>query len=150
MQLQRAGNTRYFGWSVRFSCDKVNQIVLKKWLNRLNVALDCWNEQVKQARRKYYHLNNFTNKQLCAIRRVLCKAKFATTVSLSDIKPGIVAMLKSISAEISSSGRPPAGPQILGWPVGKPCWAAGAGPLEAIQPVGDWGSLGSTSQHGSR
>lgn len=102
MQLQRAGNTRYFGWSVRFSCEKVNQVVLKKWLNHLNVELDCWNEQVKQARRKYYHLNNFTNKQLCAIRRVLCRAKFPATVSQSEIKPGIVAMLRSISSEISS------------------------------------------------
>jgi len=102
MQLQRAGNPRYFGWSVRFSCEKVNQVVLKKWLNHLNVELDCWNEQVKQARRKYYHLNNFTNKQLCAIRRVLCRAKFAATVSRSEIKPGIVAMLQSISSEISS------------------------------------------------
>ena len=102
MLLQRAGNTRYFGWSVRFSCGKVTQADMKKQLTRLSVELDVWNEQVKQARRKYYHLNNFTNKQLCAIRRVLCRAKFRTATPQSDIMPGILAMLQSISAEVSS------------------------------------------------
>ena len=102
MELQRAGNTHYFGWSVRFSCKKVTQEVLKKWLSRLSVELDNWNEKVKQSRRRYYHLNNFTNKQLCAIRRFLCRAKFACASPQPDMNPRILAMLQSISAEVSS------------------------------------------------
>ena len=102
MQLQRAGNTHYFGWSVRFSCKTVTQVVLNKWLSRLGDELDDWNEQVKQARRRYYHLNNFTNKQLCAIRRSLCKARFASASPQTDMNPRILAMLQSIAAEVSS------------------------------------------------
>ena len=102
IQLQRAGNTHYFGWSVRFSCKRIKQEVLKKWLSKLSVELDNWNEQVKQARRKYYHLNNFTNKQLCTIRKFLCMAKSTSASPRSSVNPRILAMLQSIAAELSS------------------------------------------------
>ena len=102
IQLQRAGNTHYFGWSVRFSCKMIKQEVLKKWLSKLSVELDNWNEQVKQARRKYYHLNNFTNKQLCTIRKFLCMAKSTSASPRSSVNPRILAMLQSIAAELSS------------------------------------------------
>ena len=102
IQLQRAGNTHYFGWSVRFSCKRIKQEVLKKWLGKLSVELDDWNEQVKQARRKYYHLNYFTNKQLCTIRKFLCMAKCTSASPRSSVNPRILAMLQSIAAEVSS------------------------------------------------
>jgi len=102
MQLQRAGNTHYFGWSVRFSCKRIKQEVLKNWLRKLSVDLDDWNKQVKQARKKYYHLNNFTNKQLCTIRRFLCMAKCTSASPRSSINPRVLAMLQSLAPEISS------------------------------------------------
>ena len=102
MQLQRAENTHYFGWSVRFSCKRIKQEVLKKWVSKLTVELDDWNEQVKQARRKHYHLNNFTNKQLCTIRQSLYMAKCTSASPRSSINPRVLAMLQSIAAEVSS------------------------------------------------
>ena len=102
IELQRAGNTHYFGWSVRFCCKRIKQDVLKEWLSKLSGELDNWNEQVKQARRKYYHLNNFTNKQLCTIRKFLCMAKCTSASPRSSVNPRILAMLQSIAAEVSS------------------------------------------------
>ena len=102
IQLQRTGNTHYFGWSVRFSCKKVTQDVMKRWLTRLSLDLDRWDEQVNQARKSYYHLNNFTNRQLCVIRQFLSKAKSTSASPRSGIDARILAMLQSLAADISS------------------------------------------------
>lgn len=103
LELQQKGNVKYTGWILTFHCrvDMVN--ALQQQAKDMEKELQIWEEEVQQVRNKYYELNYYTTLQLLALCKELGRLKtFSQSHFCTEISPHILALLESISAEMSS------------------------------------------------
>ena len=104
LELQQKGNVKYTGWKLTFHCrvDMVN--ALQQQAKDMEKELQIWEEEVQQVRNKYYELNYYTTLQLLALCKELGRLKtFSQPHFCTEISPHILALLESISTEMSSS-----------------------------------------------
>ena len=102
LELQQKGNVKYTGWILTFHCrvDMVN--ALQQQAKDMEKELQIWEEEVQQVRNKYYELNYYTTVQLLALCKELGRLKtFSQPHFCTEISPHILALLESISAEMS-------------------------------------------------
>ena len=103
LALQQKGNVKYTGWILNFHCkvEMVNK--LQQQAKHMEEELQIWEEEVQQVRNEYYELNYYTTLQLLALCKELGRLKtFSQPLFCAEINPHILALLESISTEISS------------------------------------------------
>ena len=103
LALQRKGNVKYSGWVLNFHCavDMVDE--LQRQAKDMEEELQTWEEEVRLARKEYYELNYYTTLQLLTLRQELGRLKISEQPRAhTQIKPQVLALLESISTEITS------------------------------------------------
>lgn len=101
LSLQRHGNDQYMDWQMKCQCrtpDIVDQ--LQTMASGMETDLGKWKDEVQDTRGKFYQLNYFTTQQLLQLRREL--GRFKDPSNRGTIKPQVMALLQSISRDITS------------------------------------------------
>ena len=94
---------KYSGWVLNFHCTVDMVDTLQQQAKDMEEELQMWEEEVRQARKKYYELNYYTTLQLLTLRQELGRLKTSEQPRAhSQIKPHVLALLESISTEITS------------------------------------------------
>ena len=76
---------------------------LQQQARDMEEELQSWEEEVRQAREQYYELNYYTTLQLLTLRQELGRLKTSEQPRAhSQINPQVLALLESISTEITS------------------------------------------------
>ena len=94
---------KYNGWVLSFRCagDMVDE--LQQQAKDMEKELQTWEDEVRQARKEYYELNYYTTLQLLTLRQELGRLKTSEQPRAhSQINPQVLALLESISTEITS------------------------------------------------
>ena len=94
---------KYSGWVLKFHCtvDMVDK--LQQLAKDMEEELQTWEDEVRQARKEYYELNYYTTLQLLTLRQELGRLKISEQPRAhTQIKPQVLALLESISTEITS------------------------------------------------
>ena len=91
--LQQAGNIKYIGFEMKFSCACVEATDLEDYIDMMERDLNTWLHQVERSRKKYYHLNYFTAEQLVLLRKELGSVR--TNPKLS-VNPQLHCLLQSV------------------------------------------------------
>ena len=91
--LQQAGNIKYIGFEMKFSCACVEATDLEDYIDMMERDLITWLHQVERSRKKYYHLNYFTAEQLVLLRKELRSVK--TNPKLL-VNPQLYCLLQSV------------------------------------------------------
>lgn len=86
MALQQAGIIKYTGWVLTFSCLPDRFEKLQALARDMENELQKWKDEIKEARERFYELNNYTVLQLLSLRSELGKLK-STAAHASVIKP---------------------------------------------------------------
>ncbi len=102
--LQQAGNVKYSGWRMEFSCrvDMVNE--LQQQARKMEEELEEWETTVTERRNQFYELNNYATLQLLTLRESLGQLKDPARASTATYDPSILTLLQSISSEVSADG----------------------------------------------
>ena len=95
---------KYTGWVLKFHC-AVNMVdTLQQQAKDMEEELQVWEDQVRQTREQYYELNYYTTLQLLTLRKELGRLKTSGQPrAYTQINPHILALLESISTEITSA-----------------------------------------------
>ena len=96
--LQQVGNVKYIGWIMNFYCKTHLVKDLQSEAKEMEDELVRWNDEVTNARMKFYELNYYTTRQLLVLRRELGKVK---TTGCDTQSCQVMAMLESISKELN-------------------------------------------------
>lgn len=99
LSLQHAGNVKYFGWKMHFPCSAPIIDELQAVVKGMQNDMQRWKDDVKESRKEFYELNNFTTTQLVLLRRELGKLKVDCKAPIS---PRVMLLLQSISTELSN------------------------------------------------
>ena len=94
---------KYSGWVLKFHCtvDMVDE--LQQLAKDMEEELQSWEEEVRQTREQYYELNYYTTLQLLTLRKELGRLKTSEQPHAhTEITPHVLALLESISTEITS------------------------------------------------
>ena len=106
IDLQKFGNVKYTGWILQVPCSAdsefQNEVVhqLQIQAREMETELSDWKDMVKQTRHNFYELNYYTTFQLLTLRREL--GAFKNSKETSVISPNVLALLQSISLDVSS------------------------------------------------
>ena len=101
MALQQAGIVKYTGWVLTFSCLPDRFQRLQALARDMETELQKWKDEIKEARERFYELNNYTVLQLLSLRSELGKLK-GPVAHASVIKPATLSLLHGISPEITT------------------------------------------------
>ncbi len=109
INLQQVGNVKYTGWILQVPChinpqdpSDTNIISdLRDQAKEMEDELSEWKEMVKEKRRYFYELNYFSTLQLLTLRKELGTIKNSEK-SRAVVPPNVIALLQSISAQITS------------------------------------------------
>jgi len=95
---------KYTGWELSFHCAVDNAVhKLQQLAKDMEEELQAWEDQVQHAREQYYELNYYTTLQLLTLRKELGRLKtLGQPCSHTQINPHVLALLESISTEITS------------------------------------------------
>ena len=119
LALQQAGNIAYSGWMMSFNCATYTVSIqgekqelqlqedaaafrvaeLRACAKNMENALREWENEVEESRSRHYELNYYTTLQLLRLRKEL---GFVRQNPTKQVDPEILALLESISPEISS------------------------------------------------
>ena len=99
--LQQAGNVKYTGWVLSFSCETDSFSELQTLARQMETELQKWRDEVKEAREAFYELNYYRTLQLLSLRSELGKLKTSSRGHMIDST--VLALLHSISPEIAVS-----------------------------------------------
>ena len=105
LALQQKGNVKYTGWVLNFHCAVDMVDTLQQQAKDMEEELQVWEDQVRQTREQYYELNYYTTLQLLTLRKELSRLKTSgqpCVHSVTQIDPHVLALLESISTEITS------------------------------------------------
>ena len=103
LALQQKGNVKYNGWALNFCCAVDMVDTLQQLAKDMEEELQMWEEEVRQARKEYYELNYYTTLQLLTLRQELGRLKTSgQPCTHTQINPHVLALLESISTEITS------------------------------------------------
>ena len=94
---------KYSGRALNFHCavDMVGE--LQQLAKDMEEELQMWEEEVRQARKEYYELNYYTTLQLLTLCQELRRLKTSEQPRAhTQINPQVLALLESISTEITS------------------------------------------------
>ena len=120
LALQQAGNIAYSGWMMSFNCATYTVSIqgekqelqfqedatacrvaeLRTFTKNMENALREWENEVEESRSRHYELNYYTTLQLLRLRKEL---GFVQQNPARQVDPEILALLESISPEISSN-----------------------------------------------
>ena len=100
--LRQAGNTKYINWSYTFHCHILRIDELTQLAKLMEEELAEWRVEVEAAREQYYELNYYTTQQLLILRNKLGELRDPLKIS-SSVSPSVLALLHSISNDISAS-----------------------------------------------
>ena len=98
LTLQQVGNVKYIGWIMEFYCKTRLVKDLQCEAKEMEDELVRWNNEVTNARMKFYELNYYTTRQLLVLRHELGKVK---TTGCDTQSLQVMAMLESISKELN-------------------------------------------------
>ncbi len=109
INLQQVGNVKYTGWILQVPChinkqDPSNADIISDLQDQAKIMedeLSEWKEMVKEKRRDFYELNYFSTLQLLTLRKELGTIKNSER-SRAVVSPNVIALLKSISTQITS------------------------------------------------
>ena len=94
---------KYTGWVLSFHCAVDMVDTLQQQAKDMEEELQAWEDQVRQTRDQYYELNYYTTHQLLTLRKELGRLKTSGQPSAhTQINPHVLALLESISTEITS------------------------------------------------
>ena len=94
---------KYTEWELRFHCAVDMVDTLQQQAKDMEEELQVWEDQVRQTRKQYYELNYYTTLQLLTLRKELGRLKTSGQPRAhTQINPHVLALLESISTEISS------------------------------------------------
>lgn len=93
--LQQAGNIKYIGFKMTFSCACIEPHDLEYHKDVMESDLMEWLNQVERSRKMYYHLNYFTAEQLVLLRKELGSLKANPN---SQVNPQLYCLLQSVCA----------------------------------------------------
>ena len=94
---------KYSGWALNFHCAVDMVDTLQQQAKEMEKELQMWEEEVRRARKEYYELNYYTTLQLLTLQKELGRLKISEQPRAhSQIKPQVLALLESISTEITS------------------------------------------------
>ncbi|XP_019853235.1 PREDICTED: E3 ubiquitin-protein ligase RNF213-like [Amphimedon queenslandica] len=105
IQLLQHGHSKYMEWVLRFPCtlpcghDRDLVDLLTDILNNMTIDLEEWQGEVAEARNQFYCLNYYTTQQLLLLRKEL--SHFTDHNYCGDLKPDVLALLQSLSKDIS-------------------------------------------------
>ncbi len=101
MALQQAGNVKYFGWHLKIACrvDMVDE--LQQQARMMERELEDWRMTVRERRDNFYELNNYTTLQLLSLRETLGALKDPVNGSTNLINPSVLALLQSITPNVT-------------------------------------------------
>ncbi len=102
--LQQAGNVKYSGWRMEFPCQVHMVDELQQQARKMEKELKEWETTVRKSRDQFYNLNNYTTLQLLTLRESLGQLKDPAHASTATIDPSVLALLQSISSELSADG----------------------------------------------
>ena len=102
--LQEVGHVQYIGWRMDFYCQTHLVKDLQNQAKDMEEELGRWNEEVSQARKRFYELNYYTTHQLLVLRSALGKMKSSGQATCRCPQQAqVMALLQSISTQITSS-----------------------------------------------
>ena len=94
---------KYTGWVLNFHCAVDMVDTLQQQAKDMEEELQAWEDQVRQTREQYYELNYYTTLQLLTLRKELGRLKTSGQPRAhTQINPHVLALLESISTEITS------------------------------------------------
>ena len=94
---------KYSGWVLTFHCADDMVDTLQQQAKDMEDELQVWEDQVRQTREQYYELNYYTTLQLLTLRKELGRLKTSGQPRAhTQINPHVLALLESISTEITS------------------------------------------------
>ena len=94
---------KYTGWVLSFHCADDMVDTLQQQAKDMEEELQEWEDQVRQTREQYYELNYYTTLQLLTLRKELGRLKTSgQSRAHTQINPHVLALLESISTEITS------------------------------------------------
>ena len=94
---------KYSGWVLTFHCADDMVDTLQQQAKDMEDELQVWEDQVRQTREQYYELNYYTTLQLLTLRKELGRLKTSgQPCAHTQINPHVLALLESISTEITS------------------------------------------------
>ena len=103
LALQQKGNVKYTRWVLNFHCAVDMVDTLQQQAKDMEEELQVWEDQVRQTREQYYELNYYTTLQLLTLRKELGRLKTSGQPRAhTQINPHVLALLESISTEITS------------------------------------------------
>ena len=95
---------KYTGWVFSFHCAVDMVDTLQQQAKGMEEELQAWEDQVRCTREQYYELNYYTTLQLLTLRKELGRLKTSDQPRANtQINPHVLALLASISTEITSS-----------------------------------------------
>ena len=94
---------KYTGWVLSFHCAVDMVDTLQQQAKDMEEELQVWEDQVRQTRDQYYELNYYTTLQLLTLRKELSRLNSSDQPRAhTQINPHVLALLESISTEITS------------------------------------------------
>ena len=99
--LQQKGNVKYIGWSMEFHCQPLLVEDLQKQAKEMEDELIKWNNEVDEARKRFYELNYYTTHQLLVLRSELGKLKCLHSTNPLPQNAQVMTLLESISSEMT-------------------------------------------------
>ena len=94
---------KYTRWVLNFHCAVDMVDTLQQQAKDMEEELQAWEDQVRQTREQYYELNYYTTHQLLTLRKELGRLKTSGQPRAhTQINPHVLALLESISTEITS------------------------------------------------
>ena len=100
--LQQVGHIQYIGWRMDFYCQTHLVKDLQNQAKDMEEKLKRWNEEVSQARKRFYELNYYTTHQLLVLRSELGKMKSPGQAQRPQ-QAQVMTLLQSISTQITPS-----------------------------------------------
>ena len=100
--LHQVGHVQYITWRMDFYCQTLLVKDLQNQAKAMEEELKRWNEEVSQARKRFYELNYYTTHQLLVLRSALGKVKSSGQARCPQ-QAQVMALLQSISTQITFS-----------------------------------------------